>query len=107
MSHLKSCIPKQIRFETHELHIPENADALSRQCGEYFREGDYQKGIVHAMGAVDFDNNATAQRQAGLGFAYLGHYPLARRYFQQGSLLTSNPHIWANCASNEGTTFLE
>jgi tetratricopeptide (TPR) repeat protein len=97
----------RIRIESHDLHIPENASDLAKQCGSLFREGQYEKGIALARSVPDFERNAVAQRQVGLGLAYMGEYLEARKHFQQGAQLSTEPHIWANCAANTGTTFLE
>jgi hypothetical protein len=100
-------LAKRIRIETHDLYIPPQASALAQQCGELFRDGHYQEGLMLAQSVADFATNATAQRQVGLGLAYLGRYAEARHYFQRGAELSTDRSTQANCRANIGTTFFE
>ncbi len=97
----------QIRMETHHLHIPATSNGLARQCGEFYQNGEYDKGIQLAQSLQNFEDNSVALRQIALGLAYMGEYPKSRRYFELSSNLSSDPHIWANCTANIGTTFFE
>jgi Tfp pilus assembly protein PilF len=98
---------QQIRVETHDLHIPDKASELARQCGELFRAGRYEDGMALARRVDDFASNAVAQRQVGLGLAYLGRYAEARHHLQWSTYFERDMPIRANCLANIGTTFLE
>ncbi len=110
MSSVKKLNPvfdRQIRIETHNLFIPKDASILAQQCGNYFQTGRYEEGIKLARQVDDFDHNAVAHRQVALGLAYKHEYVEARKYFTASMSLSADPHIWANCTANMGTTFLE
>jgi Tfp pilus assembly protein PilF len=100
-------LAQQIRVETHDLHIPDKASELARQCGELFCAGQYEEGLALARRVDDFVTNAVAQRQVGLGLAYLGQYEEARQHLQRGIQLEPDVHTRANGLANIGTTFLE
>jgi tetratricopeptide (TPR) repeat protein len=100
-------LAQQIRVETHDLHIPAQASELARRCGALFRDGQYEEGMALARRVDDFASNAVAQRQVGLGLAYLGRYEEARHHLQWSTYFERDGHIRANCLANIGTTFLE
>src|SRR6266511_2563262 len=100
-------LAQQIRVETHDLHIPDNASELARRCGALFRDGQYEEGIALARRVDDFASNAVAQRQVGLGLAYLGRYEDARHHLRWSTYFERDVHARANCLANIGTTFLE
>ena len=100
-------LAQQIRVETHDLHIPDHASELACECGALFRAGQYEEGIALAQRVDDFASNAVAQRQVGLGLAYLGRYEEARHHLQWSTYFEPDVHIRANCLANIGTAFLE
>jgi len=100
-------LAQQIRVETHDLHIPDHASELARECGELFRDGQYEEGIALAKRVDDFASNAVAHRQVGLGLAYRGRCEEARQHLQWSTYFERDVHIRANCLANIGTTFLE
>src|SRR5215471_9580081 len=95
---------RQIRVETHVLDIPPNANDLAQQCGKLFQEGRYEEGIALAQRVENYENDATAQRQLGLGLAYMHKYDKARKHFLHGAHLSKDRTHQANCFANIGTT---
>lgn len=100
-------LAQRLRIETRTLYRLDHPSDLARRCGELFQKSQYEEGIKIAQSVDDYETNAIAQCQVGLGYAYLRQYEVARRLLTAGIQLSTSPQVQASYTAMIGTTFLE